>query len=163
MTQVSLIVATADNRIIGRDNQMPWHLPADLAYFKRITLGKPIIMGRKTFESIGRALPGRRNIVISRDPNYQADGVETVTCVEQALALVEGIEEVMVIGGGTIYAHCMPVASRLYVTHIQAAIEGDTQFPPYDTTSHWQKISSELLPSNDKNAYDLDFSIYQRR
>jgi dihydrofolate reductase len=163
MTQVSLIVATADKRIIGKDNQMPRHLPADLAYFKRITLGKPIIMGRKTFESIGRALPGRRNIVISRDPGYQASGVETVTSVEQALALVEGIEEIMVIGGGAIYTHCMPVATRLYVTHIQAAIEGDTQFPPYDTQNHWQKVSSELLPSDDKNAYNLDFSVYHRR
>ena len=118
MTQLSMIVATADNRIIGNDNQMPWHLPADLAYFKRTTLGKPIIMGRKTFESIGRPLPGRRNVVISRNDEYCAPGVECVTSVEAALALVADVDEVMVIGGGAIYQHCMPFATRLYVTHI---------------------------------------------
>jgi dihydrofolate reductase len=171
MTQVSLIVATADNRIIGKDNQMPWHLPADLAYFKRTTLGKPIIMGRKTFESIGRALPGRRNIVISRNPAYQGNGVETVTSVEQALALVQDVEEIMVIGGGAIYAHCMPVATRLYITHIKAAIAGDTQFPCYDSKddskddsqNDWRKVSSERVSADAKNPYDLDFCVYQRR
>lgn len=165
MTILSMIVATADNNIIGKDNDMPWHLPADLAYFKRVTLGKPIIMGRKTYESIGRPLPGRRNIVISRDENYTAGGVDVVTSVEQALVLVAGVNEavaeVMVIGGGAIYKHCLPTADRLYVTHIKAAIDGDTQFPSYDDGS-WQKISSELRPSDEKNAYDLDFCVYQR-
>jgi dihydrofolate reductase len=132
-----------------------------------VTLGKPIIMGRKTYESIGRPLPGRRNIVISRDGNYSAEGVDTVTSVEQALALVDGsdgsdaVEEIMVIGGGAIYKHCLPNADRLYITHIKAAIEGDTQFPAYDD-SHWNKTASELRASDDKNAYDLDFCVYQR-
>ena len=170
MTILSMIVATADNNIIGKDNGMPWHLPADLAYFKKVTLGKPIIMGRKTYESIGRPLPGRRNIVISRDENYTpqgkgAAGVDVVTSVEQALALVDSLEEaateVMVIGGGAIYKHCLPNANRLYITHIKASIAGDTQFPNYDDGS-WQQISSELRVSDDKNAYDLDFCIYQR-
>jgi dihydrofolate reductase len=167
MTILSMIVATADNNIIGKDNDMPWHLPADLAYFKKVTLGKPIIMGRKTYESIGRALPGRRNIVISRDENYNADGIDTVTSVEQALALVNGsngndeAEEIMVIGGGAIYKHCLSNADRLYVTHIKATIDGDTQFPNYDDGT-WQKISSELRPCDEKNAYDLDFCVYQR-
>lgn len=167
MTILSMIVATADNNIIGKDNDMPWHLPADLAYFKQVTLGKPIIMGRKTYESIGRPLPGRRNIVISRDESYQAAGIDTVTSVEQALALVDGscgdeaVAEIMVIGGGAIYQHCLPKADRLYVTHIDAAIDGDTQFPHYDDGS-WQKISSELRESDEKNAYDLDFCVYQR-
>ena len=165
-----MIVATADNNIIGKDNNMPWHLPADLAYFKKVTLGKPIIMGRKTYESIGRALPGRRNIVISRDETYipqgkGAEGVDVVTSVEQALALVDSIKEiipeVMVIGGGAIYQHCLPSAERLYVTHIKAAINGDTQFPNFDDGS-WKKISSEFRPNDEKNAYDLDFCIYQR-
>ena len=162
-----MIVATADNNIIGKDNDMPWHLPADLAYFKKVTLGKPIIMGRKTFESIGRPLPGRRNIVISRDESYQAPGIDTVASVEQALSLVDGsdgndaVEEIMVIGGGAIYQHCLPNADRLYVTHIRATIDGDTQFPHYDD-GRWQKISSELRLSDEKNAYDLDFCIYQR-
>lgn len=167
MTILSMIVATADNNIIGKDNDMPWHLPADLAYFKKMTLGKPIIMGRKTYESIGRPLPGRRNIVISRDENYFADGVDTVTSVEQALALVDGsdgkgaVEEIMVIGGGAIYKHCLPNADRLYVTHIKATIGGDTQFPSYDNDC-WHKTGSELRLSDEKNAYDLDFCVYQR-
>ena len=167
-----MIVATADNNIIGKDNDMPWHLPADLAYFKKVTLGKPIIMGRKTYESIGRPLPGRRNVVISRNENYipqgkGAEAVDVVTSVEQAIALVdadgvsEAIPEVMVIGGGAIYQHCLPNADRLYITHIKAAIDGDTQFPNYDD-GNWQKISSELRKSDEKNAYDLDFCVYQR-
>jgi len=172
MTILSMIVATADNNIIGKDNDMPWHLPADLAYFKKATLGKPIIMGRKTYESIGRPLPGRRNIVISRDESYVpqgkgAEGVDTVTSVEQALALVdgsdgtEGVEEIMVIGGGAIYKHCLPAAQRLYITHIKANIEGDTQFPHYDDGS-WKMVASELRASDEKNVHQLDFCIYER-
>lgn len=162
MTILSMIVAHADNRIIGKDNDMPWHLPADLAYFKRTTLGKPVIMGRKTFESIGRPLPNRKNIVISRDQSYQAEGVETVTSVEQALVVAGEVDEVMVIGGGAIYAHCLPSADRLYITHINATINGDTQFPEYDTDNHWKKVSSERYQADDKNSYDLDFCVYHR-
>ena len=173
MTILSMIVATADNNIIGKNNTMPWHLPADLAYFKKVTLGKPIVMGRKTYESIGRPLPGRRNIVISRDENYvpqgqrTAEGIDVVTSVEHALALVDGsngseaVAEIMVIGGGAIYQHCLAKADRLYITHIKAVIDGDTQFPSYDDGS-WQQMASELRPSDDKNAYDLDFCVYQR-
>ncbi len=167
MTILSMIVATAENNIIGKDNTMPWHLPADLAYFKKVTLGKPIIMGRKTYESIGRPLPGRRNIVISRDENYAAEGIDTVISVEKALSLVDGsdggeaAEEIMVIGGGAIYNHCLPNADRLYVTHIQATIDGDTQFPNYDEVT-WRKTESELRERDDKNAYDLDFCVYER-
>lgn len=167
-----MIVATADNNIIGKDNNMPWHLPADLAYFKKVTLGKPIIMGRKTYESIGRALPGRRNIVISRDEHYQPQGkgsedVDVVTSVEQALALVndskenEVINEVMVIGGGAIYQHCLPSADRLYITHIKACIDGDTQFPNYND-DRWEKVSSEVRLCDEANKYDLDFCIYEK-
>jgi len=185
MTILSMIVATADNNIIGKANTMPWHLPADLAYFKKVTLGKPIIMGRKTYESIGRPLPGRRNIVISRDENYTpqgkgADSVDTVTSVEQALALVNGsngdlaVDEMMVIGGGAIYQHCLAKADRLYITHIKAEIEGDTQFPYYQQVNtedneqgnqpgKWEKVSSEFRQADEKNAYDLDFAIYERK
>ena len=168
MTILSMIVATAENNIIGKDNTMPWHLPADLAYFKKVTLGKPIIMGRKTYESIGRPLPGRRNIVISRDEGYSAEGIDTVTSVEQALSLVDGsdgneaVDEIMVIGGGAIYKHCLPNADRLYVTHIKAAIDGDTKFPKYDEID-WRKTVSELRVSDEKNAYDLDFCVYERK
>jgi len=163
MTILSMIVATADNRIIGKDNTMPWHLPADLAYFKRTTLGKPIIMGRKTYESIGRPLPGRRNIVISRDKNYQAQGIETAISVDAALALVNDVEEIMVIGGGAIYQHCMKAATKLYITHIKASIDGDTQFPDFDLNNAWKKIQSDLVKADDKNIYDLDFCVYERR
>ncbi|WP_426359800.1 type 3 dihydrofolate reductase [Pseudocolwellia sp. HL-MZ19] len=161
MTILSMVVATANNRIIGKDNDMPWHLPADLAYFKKTTLGKPVIMGRKTYESIGRPLPGRQNIVISRDENYKAEGIETVISVDAALALVNDVEEVMVIGGGAIYQHCLPAADRLYITHIEAEIEGDTQFPFYDTNI-WKKVSSTKRLADDKNHYNLDFCVYEK-
>lgn len=163
MTILSMIVAHADNRIIGKDNDMPWHLPADLAYFKKTTLGKPVVMGRKTYESIGRPLPGRQNIVITRDANYQAEGITTATSVEQAIALAGYVEEVMVIGGGAIYAHCLPSAERLYITHINHSIEGDTCFPTYDLEKDWTKVSSEVRQADEKNAYELDFCVYERR
>ena len=158
-----MIVAHAADRVIGKDNDMPWHLPADLAYFKKTTLGKPVVMGRKTYESIGRPLPGRKNIVISRDENYRAEGIETAVSVEQALKLAGNVEEVMVIGGGAIYAHCLPAAQRLYITHISAEIEGDTQFPDYDIENTWQKVASEVRAPDEKNAYALDFCVYERQ
>lgn len=161
MTILSMIVAHANNRVIGKNNDMPWHLPADLAYFKKSTLGKPIIMGRKTFQSIGRPLPGRKNIVISRDESYQVEGVEVVNSVEAALALVVDSEEVMVIGGGAIYQHCLAAAQRLYITHIDADIDGDTYFPDYDL-SVWKKVASDIRPSDEKNQYQLDFSVYEK-
>lgn len=161
MTILSMIVAHADNRVIGKDNDMPWHLPADLAYFKRTTLGKPIIMGRKTYESIGRPLPGRKNIVISRDDEYRAEGVEVVGSVEAALALVSDVEEVMVIGGGAIYKHCLSAAQRLYITHIDANIVGDTYFPEYDL-NEWQLAVSEVKAVDEKNNYRLRFNVYER-
>jgi len=163
MTVLSMIVAHADNRIIGKDNDMPWYLPADLAYFKTTTVGKPIIMGRKTYESIGRPLPGRQNIVISRDESYKAEGIDSVTSVEQAITLAGDVDEVMVIGGGAIYAHCLPFANRLYITHIKANIEGDTQFPEYDIVNDWLLMQSNQLSADDKNNFDLDFCIYKRK
>ena len=162
MTKLSMIVAHAENRVIGKDNDMPWHLPADLQYFKKVTIGKPIVMGRKTYESIGRPLPGRMNIVISRDANYKAEGIETATTVQEALSLAGDVEEVMVIGGGAIYKFCMEAADRLYITHINATIDGDTEFPPYSIDRDWEKVSSEFRPSDEKNAYDLDFCVYER-
>ena len=162
MTILSMIVAHAHNRVIGKDNDMPWHLPADLAYFKKTTLGKPVIMGRKTYESIGRPLPGRLNIVISRDPSYVAEGTTSVTSVDEALKAAGEVEEIMVIGGGAIYAHCLPKADRLYITHIDADIDGDTQFPEYDL-SEWDKTASNIFVADEKNQYDLDFCVYQRK
>lgn len=127
---ISMIAAMAHDRVIGLDNQMPWHLPADLAHFKRVTLGKPVLMGRKTFESIGRPLPGRRNLVISRNPDYRADGVEVIDSVEAALALLadSDVAELMVIGGGHLYGQLLPRADRLYLTRIDLA-GGGYPFP----------------------------------
>ncbi|MDA0381326.1 type 3 dihydrofolate reductase [Vibrio owensii] len=157
---ISMIAAMADNRIIGKDNQMPWHLPADFAWFKRCTMGKPVVMGRKTYESIGRPLPGRLNIVISRDASLSIEGVTTVTSIEQALEVAGEVEEVMIIGGGAIYATCLPMANKLYVTHIEAEIDGDTQFP--DWGSEFKETYSEAYQADEKNAYNMRFTILEK-
>ncbi|WDG08025.1 type 3 dihydrofolate reductase [Vibrio campbellii] len=157
---ISMIAAMADNRIIGKDNQMPWHLPADFAWFKRCTMGKPVVMGRKTYESIGRPLPGRLNIVISRDASLFIEGVTTVTSIEQALEVAGEVEEVMIIGGGAIYAACLPMANKLYVTHIEAKIEGDTQFP--DWGNEFKETYSEAYQADEKNAYNMRFTVLEK-
>ncbi len=157
---ISMIAAMADNRIIGKDNQMPWHLPADFVWFKRCTMGKPVVMGRKTYESIGRPLPGRLNIVISRDESLSIEGVTTVTSIEQALEVAGDVEEVMIIGGGAIYSACLPLATKLYVTHIEAAIEGDTQFP--DWGNEFQETYSEDYQADEKNAYNMRFTVLEK-
>lgn len=160
--KISMIVAMANHRVIGLDNKMPWHLPADLQYFKKTTLGKPVIMGRKTYDSIGRALPGRLNIVVSRDPNLSIAGVTCVTSVEQALQTAAGVEEVMIIGGATIYEHFLPVANRLYLTFIDLETKGDTHFPDYLTQGEWEKVSSEHYLADEKNAHNLEFVTLDR-
>ena len=162
--KISMIAAMAHDRVIGKDNQMPWHLPADLAHFKRVTLGKPVLMGRKTFESIGRPLPGRRNLVISRNPGYQAEGIEVVGSVEAALALLasSSVEELMVIGGGHLYAEMLPSADSLYLTQIDLAVEGDTRFPAFDD-GQWQRIDCESHPADEKNPHPYSFETWQRR
>ncbi|MCF3096183.1 type 3 dihydrofolate reductase [Aeromonas australiensis] len=162
--KISMIAAMAHDRVIGKDNQMPWHLPADLAHFKRVTLGKPVLMGRKTFESIGRPLPGRRNLVISRNPDYQAEGIEVVGSVEAALALLAGssVEELMVIGGGHLYAEMLPSADCLYLTRIDLAVEGDTRFPAFDD-GQWQRADCESHPADEKNPHPYSFETWQRR
>ena len=157
---ISMIAAMADNRIIGKDNQMPWHLPADFAWFKRCTMGKPVVMGRKTYESIGRPLPGRFNIVISRDASLTIEGVTTVTSIENALDVVGEVDEVMIIGGGAIYAACLPMANKLYVTHIEAEIDGDTQFPVWG--SEFKETYSEAYQADEKNAYSMRFTVLEK-
>lgn len=160
--KISMIVAMAKDRVIGLDNQMPWHLPADLQYFKQTTLGKPVIMGRKTYDSIGRPLPGRLNIVVSRDPNLQIEGVTCVTTVEQAITAAQGVEEVMIIGGATIYEYFLPVADRLYLTFIDLETKGDTCFPDYLQQGEWQEVAVLEHAADDKNAYDLRFVTLDR-
>jgi len=155
------------NRTIGINNSLPWHLPNDLKYFKQATMGKPIVMGRKTFESIGKPLPGRRNIVISRDASYQAEGIDVVTSLEDAISLgediclVNGQEEVMVIGGAQIYELALAKADRLYITHVDANVEGDAFFPEVDWSSY-SLIGEEAFAAQEPNPYDYRFSVYQR-
>ena len=159
---ISLIVAMAENRVIGRGNQMPWHLPADLRHFKSVTLGKPVIMGRKTFESIGRPLPGRRNVVISRNLDWCAEGVESVSSLDAALALVQDADEVMIIGGGQLYREALPLAQRLYLTHIELPVtDADTWFPDY-SQYQWQQCAEELHDPDEKNPYHYRFETLDR-
>lgn len=165
--KLSLIVAAAQNGVIGRDNQLPWHLPQDLKYFKATTLGKPIIMGRKTFESIGRPLPGRTNIVISRQQDWSAPGVLTAQTIEGAIALAgelrneqqQPVAEVMVIGGAEIYRHTLAVADCVYLTRIHADVEGDAYFPEL-SDKQWQKISD--IPGDVDASVSHSFQIFER-
>lgn len=163
--KISMIAAMAKNRIIGAGNSMPWHLPADLQHFKKVTMGKPVIMGRKTYESIGRALPGRLNIVISTNTNYQLSDATVVTSPEAALAVAESkaADEVMIIGGGTIYAAFLPQADSLYLTHIELEVDGDTQFPDYLQAGRWQEIERISHTPDEKNKYQYTFSTLIRK
>lgn len=158
--QLSLIVAYAQNRVIGRDNTLPWKLPSDLAHFKRTTLGHPIIMGRKTWESLGRPLPGRRNIVISRDANYPAQGAECVTSLAQAIAAVQDLEEAFVIGGAQIYQEALPFAQQVIATEVQESLEGDAFFAPLDK-AQWIEASRQSHPT--ENGLRFDIVHYQRK
>lgn len=150
------------NRLIGNNNQLPWHLPADFAHFKATTMGKPVIMGRKTYESIGKPLPGRTNIVLSRDSGTQFEGIECVSSFEEALVLVPDAEEVMVIGGSTIYEMLMPQADRLYLTYVDAEFEGDAWFPKFDE-NQWLEKESVTRKADEKNRYDCRFVTLEKK
>lgn len=155
--RISMIAAMAKNRVIGLGNQMPWHLPIDLQHFKALTLGKPIVMGRKTFQSIGRPLPGRRNVVVSRQQPQDTQGAEWVTDLQQAFTLLADAEEVMVIGGGQIYQQCLPLAQRLYLTEIDLKTEGDAYFPDYQASANWQLIAEQHHVADPHNPYSCRF------
>jgi len=142
MTQVTLIAAVGRNGVIGADNDMPWHLPEDFAFFKRTTMGHPMVMGRKTFESIGRVLPGRRTIVVTRQQDWSHPDVETAHSLTEALALAGPATEVFVCGGGQVYAEAMPYAQRLLITEVDQSPEGDVTFPPIDP-QRWGETSRE--------------------
>jgi dihydrofolate reductase len=161
MTHLSLIVAMDENRLIGNDNQLPWRLPADLAFFKRTTMGKPIIMGRKTFDSIGRPLPGRHNIVITRDPEFSAEGCEVVHSIEAALAGCSDHDELMLIGGATLYEQTLDQVGCMYVTRIHHSFSGDTWFPEFDIR-HWRISEQQDFDPDQSNSFAYSFVKYVR-
>lgn len=158
---VSIIVAMANQQVIGFNNRMPWHLPADLQHFKRTTLHKPIVMGRKTFESIGRPLPQRRNIVVSRQKGLVLAGVETFSSVTSALGVLRDQLEVMIIGGQEIFEQTLSIADRLYITYIDFDTEGDVFFPSW-VVQEWTLIKRECHPPDANNPYPYTFAEYQR-
>lgn len=163
--RLSLIVATANNRVIGRENKMPWHLPNDLKYFKRVTMGKTVIMGRKTYDSIGRPLPGRSNIVVTRQADWQPDGVKVVHSLAEGISYAESLlrdaEEVIVIGGAQIYRAALPQAQRLYLTEIHADFEGDTFFPEI-SPGEWREVDREMHFADSVNPHDHAFIVLDR-
>ena len=166
--RLAIVVAMAKDNVIGREGGLPWHLPGDLKWFKQVTLGKPVIMGRKTFESIGKALPGRANIVISGNRDFSPEGVVVVPSFEAAVAEAEagarlaGEAEVMVIGGGAVYREAIGRADRLYITHVDATPEGDTHFPEIDPAV-WEEVESEDVPAGEKDSHPTRFVVYERR
>jgi dihydrofolate reductase len=160
MSRLTLVVAIDAQRGIGIDNKLPWHLPEDLAHFKRVTLGQPIIMGRKTFDSIGRPLPGRRNIVVTRNTEWRHVGVDAVTSLEAAIALA-GDEPASIIGGAQVFTESMAIADRMIVTEIDHSFACDTFFPPIDPAA-WVETARETHHS-DANGYDYAFVTYERR
>jgi dihydrofolate reductase len=157
-----MIWAMDRNRLIGANNAMPWHLPGDWAFFRRTTTGHPVLMGRKTFESLGsKPLKGRDNIVMTRDPGYQAEGCKIIHTMEEALMLAQGVDEFFIIGGSEIYSRFMAHADRLYITRIDHEFEGDAYFPEFDE-SEWQLVKSEPGVTDEKNPYAYTFYTYDR-
>jgi dihydrofolate reductase len=159
---ISLVVAMARNRVIGHQNALPWRLSEDLKRFKAMTLGKPILMGRRTFESIGKPLPGRRNLVLTRDAGWRADGVEAVRSVGEALTLIQGSPELAVIGGADIYRLTLPYAHRIYLTQVEADVAGDTLFPELDATQ-WRETRAGAHPADERNQYPTTFLVLDRK
>jgi dihydrofolate reductase len=159
---ISLIAALDRNRLIGAGNRLPWHLPADLAHFKRLTLGRPVLMGRRTWESLGRPLPGRRNIVLTRDAGFQAPGCVAVHDIESALAAAGRVDEVFVIGGAAFYAQMLPRARRMYLTLVEAEFSGDAWFPAFDPED-WRETASEAHAADERNPHPFRFVTLERR
>ena len=158
---VSLVAAMAENRVIGRGGDLPWRLPRDMQHFKRITVDHTVIMGRKTFEEIQRPLANRRNVVISRKPDFRPHGVTVVPSLKEALALGATEDEVMVIGGGEVFRLALPRADRIYLTIVHAEVEGDTTFPEFEGSA-WVIDQEEHFEADEKNAYPMTFRTYHR-
>ncbi|MBU0499007.1 MAG: dihydrofolate reductase [Gammaproteobacteria bacterium] len=158
---ISLIAAMAENRVIGRDNRLPWHLPADLQHFKKLTLGKPIIMGRKTWESLPGLLPERKHIVLSRNRRYRAEGAALAQDLENAVEAAGKVAEICVVGGAAIYKLALPLADRIYLTLVHARVDGDAFFPALDE-GQWRLSLREDHPANGKNPFPYSFLYYER-
>ncbi len=166
--KIVLVVAVARNGVIGRDGDLPWRLPSDLKRFKQLTIGRPVLMGRKTWESIGRPLPGRPNIVVTRDAAFSAPGAEVVSSLDEGLAAARreakalGVDEVCVIGGGQIYAQVFDRADILHVTHVEADVEGDARFPAIDPAV-FEKVAEEPIPQGEKDSHAMHFVTWRRK
>lgn len=161
--KIAVIVATAENRVIGRGNEIPWHSPADLQYFKRTTMGAPVIMGRKTYESLKiKPLPGRQNIIVTRDHQYVCAGCDVVHSLQAAYQVAGEVEKVFVIGGADIYAQVLDVANELYVTLVKAEVEGDRYFPEF-SENDWCLVDTQLYAADDKNPFDMEFRKFIRQ
>ena len=165
--KISLIVAAAENGVIGRDGKLPWRLSSDLKTFRKLTMGKPIVMGRRTYESIGRPLDGRDSIVVTRNPMFAPDGVSTTETMDDALTLARvlartsGADEVMVIGGASVYEAALPIADCIYLTRVHATPDGDRQFGTPDS-SEWREVSRETLPKGPKDEHAATLIVYER-
>jgi dihydrofolate reductase len=161
-TSLSIICAMDENRLIGKNNELPWHLPADLAFFKQNTLGKPILMGRKTYESIGRPLPGRQNIIITSNVDYRIEGCDICQSIDEALELAADQQEIMLIGGASLYQQTLDKAQQLYLTRIHSSFEGDAWFPEFNLDD-WIEVWREDRFADEKNQYDFSFIKYSRK
>ncbi len=160
--RLSMIVAMDDNQLIGKDNALPWHLPADLGYFKKVTTGKTVLMGRKTHESIGRPLPNRRNVIVSRNADFEAQGCEVVSSINAALELAKDDDEVMVMGGASFYEQMLPSVDRLYITYIEGSYEGDAYFPVFNK-DEFEQVSRESHSPDEKNPHTYHFTVLDRK
>lgn len=159
--KLAIIVAMDKQGLIGQNNDLPWKISADLQYFRKVTMGKPLIMGRNTHESIGRALPGRKNIILTSRTGYQPEGCTVVNSLEAAIQACDDVKEVMIMGGASLYEQFLPKADRLYLTHVNAELEGDTWFPKWDE-KQWQEVSREDHLADEKNQYPYSFAVYDR-
>lgn len=160
--RISLIAAAASNRVIGTGGNLPWHLPDDFRYFKAVTTGHPVVMGRRTWMSIGKPLPGRTNIVMTRRYDYVAEGARVVHSVDEALDAAGEASEIFVIGGGEVYEHFLPAADRVHLTHVDAVVDGDTRFPVLDE-EQWELASCEPHSADARHAHAFEFRVYDRR
>jgi dihydrofolate reductase len=166
--KISMIAAVAGNGVIGADQAIPWRIPSDMAFFKRTTMGKPIVMGRKQFETVGRPLPGRANIVVTRQVGYAPDGVIVTSGLGEAIARAreiaeaDGAGEVMIVGGGEIYRQALPLADRLYISHVALSPEGDVTFPKIDASA-WKVVEEPVVSTNEKDGAAFRIKVYERR